>query len=76
MPDVWLLEGLLTRKIKLGCIKSMVTGTVLGVHYRYLFETVRIRICVNMKNSDPDSYKSEKPDPNPYQNGLDPQHCW
>ncbi len=50
----------------------------------YLFETVRIRIRIHIKQADPDPcqiemqdpdpYQSEKQEPDPYQKGLDPQH--
>jgi hypothetical protein len=33
---------------------------------------VRIRFRIRIKQSDP--YQSEKQDPDPYQNRLDPQH--
>jgi hypothetical protein len=52
-----------------------------------LFDTVRIRILIHIKQLDVDPYQiekkdpdlnpyqSEKQDPDPYQKGLDPQHC-
>jgi hypothetical protein len=55
----WVLADLLTRKIKLRCVKSTVLGTV---------------PLWNGKDLDP--YRSEKQDSDPYQNGLDPQHCF
>ncbi len=60
MPSRWVLVDLLTRKIKLRCIRSTVSGTI-----HYLFEIVRIRIRI--KQSDPDLYKIEKQDPDLYQ---------
>ncbi len=76
---MWVLLDLMTRKIKLTCIKST-------VYVHYLFETVRIRIQISIKQSDPDPYKIEKQDPDPYRSekhdpdpdlkGLDPQHCF
>jgi hypothetical protein len=59
--------------------------TVLGTYITYLFETVRIHICIKQldpdlyqideQDPDPDPYQSEKQDPDLYQNGLDLQHC-
>jgi hypothetical protein len=49
---------LLTRKIKLGCIKSAVLG-------HYLFEMDRIQI--RMKQQYPDPYQIEKQEPDPFQ---------
>jgi hypothetical protein len=50
----------------------------------YLFETIRIHICITnpdpdlnqSEKSDLDLYQSEKQVPDPFQNGLDPQHCF
>ncbi len=61
MSSGWVLADLLTRKIKL----RITARNVLGTLYRYLFETVRIRILI--KHSDPDPYKTEKQGPYPYQ---------
>jgi hypothetical protein len=53
----------------------------LGTLPVYLFEMVRIWIRIKQSDSDPykigkpDPYQSEKKDPDPYQNGLVPQHC-
>ncbi len=67
MPFGWVLLDLLTRKIKLRCIKSTVLGTL-------PFEMVTIRIRI--KQLDPDPYQSDKQDPDPEQKGLDPRHCF
>ncbi len=71
MPAGWVLADLLTRKIKLRCIKSTVLGT-------NIFEMERIQIRIKQSDPDqiekPDPYQSEKEDPDPYQKGLDPQH--
>jgi hypothetical protein len=50
----------------------------------YFSEMVRIQIRIIIKQPDPDPYQieqqdpyeSEKQDPDPYQKGLDPQHCF
>ncbi len=67
MPSSWVLVDLLTKKIKLRRIKSTV------FLYRYI------------TGKDPDFYRTvgsgsvpyqiDKQDPDPYQNGLNPQHC-
>jgi hypothetical protein len=77
MPSGWVPLDLLTRKIKLRCIKSIVLG-------HYLFEMARIWIQIGIKQLDPDLYKIEKQDQDPdqiekpdsYQKGLGPQHCF
>ncbi len=62
MPSGWILVDLLTRKVKLRCIKSTV---LFWVHY--LFETLRIWIRIRIKQLDLDQYQIEKQDPYPYQ---------
>jgi hypothetical protein len=76
MPSGWVLVDLLTKKMKLRCIKS----TLFWLYY--LFEMVRIRISVKksdpdpnqIKKHDPDLYQSEMQDPDLDQKGLGPQH--
>ncbi len=75
MPFSWVLLDLLTRKIKLRCIKSTVLGTL-------PFEMVTIRIRIKQFDPDPyqiekpDPYQSDKQDPDPEQKGLNPRHCF
>ncbi len=53
--------------------------------FRYITSFETVRICIHIKQldpdpyqiekQDPDLYQSEKQDPDPYQRGLDPQNC-
>jgi hypothetical protein len=66
-PYSGVLADLLTRKIKLRCIKSTVLGTLPILNGKDPDP-------YQIKKQDPDPYQSEKQDPDPYQKGLEPQH--
>jgi hypothetical protein len=66
MPSGWVLVDLLTKKIKLRCIKSTAF---------FYIGTLPVRIRISIEQSALDPYQIDKQDPDPYQNGLNPQHC-
>ncbi len=77
MLSDWVLMDLLTRKIKIRCIKSTV---LFKVHY--LSEMVRILIkqldldLYQIEKQDPGPYQSENQDLDLYQKGLNLQHVF
>ncbi len=72
---MWVLLDLLTRKIKIRCIKSTVLGTLPLWNSKDpdLDQTVGPD-PYQIEKQDTDPYQSKNQDLDPYENGLDLQH--